>query len=89
MTSRNITKNLSDMYSSEFGKTAVEMGFITETQRNEAMQIELRSRAIPGCVRLLPAILFDEGWMTSVQIEQVLDVVLKRTRDEKPSSPDA
>ncbi|WP_136416027.1 hypothetical protein [Herbaspirillum sp. ST 5-3] len=78
MTPNGVPADLSNVYSAQFGSVAVEMGFITEAQLQEAMAIHLCAKQqIPGYTRLVPTILFEEGWMTAAQVEQVLDAILK------------
>ncbi|RZI40407.1 hypothetical protein EGT07_24035 [Herbaspirillum sp. HC18] len=78
MTPNGVPADLSNIYSAQFGRVAVEMGFITEAQLQEAMAIYLCAKQqIPGYTRLVPTILFEEGWMIAAQVEQVLDVILK------------
>ena len=53
-----------------FGKLAVQMGFITPEQL--AAALAMQELETPPQRRMIGLILFDEGWLTTVQIEQVL-----------------
>lgn len=72
---------VSKKYCPRFGQIAVEMGFISEAQLREAMclQVEDDLRGRPH--RLLGMILFEKDWMTAEQIDQVLNILLRRMRD--------
>jgi len=78
MASNEISKDGSSKYCLQFGFKAVDMGFITETQMNQALHVQRSGKVVAGRLRLLPTILFDQGWMTSPQIEEVLNAIQKK-----------
>ncbi|MCR4304554.1 MAG: hypothetical protein NUV63_10075 [Gallionella sp.] len=84
----DVLKTISEKYCPRFGQTAVEMGFITEAQLKEALCHQIEDDLSGNGHRLLGTILFDKEWMTSDQIEKVLNALLKRMRQEeaKPGS---
>lgn len=79
----DILKIISDKYCARFGQTAVEMGFITEVQLKEALYCQVDENLSSKEHRLLGAILFDKEWMTSDQVEEVMNTLLKRMRLEE------
>lgn len=83
MMSKAVSENGPGKYCLQFGFAAVELGFITEVQMNRALHIQSSEKPVPGKFRLLPTILFDQDWMTSQQIETVLDSIQKRARSEE------
>jgi len=84
----DILKKLSVKYGARFGQTAVEMGFITEELLKKALCCQIEEELSRQEHRLLGAILFDKEWMTSDQIEKVLNILLKRMRLEDESFND-
>ena len=78
----DILKIISDKYCPRFGQTAVEMGFINEAQLKEALCSQIEGDLINKEHRLLGAILFDKEWLTSDQVEKVMNVLLKTMRQE-------
>jgi dihydroneopterin aldolase len=79
----DILKTISGKYCPRFGQTAVEMGFITESQLKKALIIQTEENLSGQKHRLLGAILFDKEWMTSDQVETVLNSLLEKTRQEE------
>jgi len=80
--STDIHKKISDKYCPRFGQTAVEMGFITADRLKAALSIQVDEDISGKGHRLLGSILFDKDWMSSEQIEIVLNSVLKKMRSE-------
>ena len=78
----DILKIISDKYCPRFGQTAVEMGLITEAQLKEALCSQIEENLSNQEHRLLGAILFDKEWLTSDQIEQIMNTLLKKMRLE-------
>ena len=74
---------MSDRYCRRFGQIAVEMGYISEAQAKEALCRQLDEDLAGKTHRLLGAILFDLEWMSSGQIEDVLDRLLQEMRAER------
>lgn len=87
--SAEIQKNISGKYEKRFGQTAVAMGFISEERLKEALRRQAEEDRSGQVHRLLGAILFDMEWMTSDQIEQVMNTILKNMRMEEASRGDA
>jgi hypothetical protein len=75
-------KTISDKYCPRFGQVAVEMKFISEAQLKEALCRQVDDELSGKGRRLLGAILYDKEWMTSEQIEQVMNVLMKKMRQE-------
>lgn len=79
----NGTENsISDKYCPRFGQLAVEMKFITPDQLKEALCYQIEEELAGKKRRLLGAILYSKDWMTSDQIEQVMNALLKQMRQE-------
>jgi len=74
--------NISDKYCPRFGQLAVEMKFITPDQLKEALCCQIEEELAGQKRRLLGAILYSKEWMTSEQIEQVMNSLLKKMRKE-------
>ena len=55
-----------------FGTTAIGKGFITSQQLAEALEIQVRDDLAGGKHQLIGKILFDLGFLTLPQIEEVL-----------------
>lgn len=85
----DILKIISDKYCARFGQTAVEMGFITESQLKEALYCQVDENLSVQGHRLLGAILFEKEWMTSDQVDMVMNTLLKRMRLEEEKRDDA
>ena len=81
--STDTLKDISHKYCPRFGQVAVEMGFISEEQLKEALCCQIEENLSGQGHRLLGVILFGKEWMTSVQIEHVLNTLLKRMRLEE------
>ena len=84
----DILKIISDKYCPRFGQTAVEMGFITEAQLKEALCSQIEENLSNQEHRLLGAILFDKEWLTSDQVEKVMNALLKIMRQETEKKSD-
>jgi hypothetical protein len=67
--------NIQD-YEKRFGVVAIEKGFITLEQLVTALRIQVLENVEEGTHRLIGEILFDQGLMSTEQIDQVLKVVL-------------
>jgi len=79
----NTLKTISDKYCPRFGQTAVEMGFITESQLKEALCLQVDGNLARQRHRLLGTILFDKGWMNSDQVEKVMNSLSATIREAK------
>ena len=85
----DILKTISDKYCPRFGQTAVELGFITEAQLKESLYCQVDENLTNQEHRLLGAVLLDKEWLTSNQVETVMNTLLKKMRQEetKPRAP--
>ncbi len=83
--STGIRKKISNKYCPRFGQTAVEKGFITIDQLKDALSIQVDDDVSGEEHRFLGTILFEKDWMSSDQIEVVLNLVLKPMRSENES----
>ena len=79
----DVLKIISDKYCARLGQTAVGMGFITEAQLKEALCSQIEENLSNQEHRLLGAILFDKEWLTSDQVEKVMNTLLKKMRREE------
>ncbi len=68
----------SSEYCPRFGKLAVELGYVTESQVEQALDIQVSDARCGRNHRVIGAILFEQGWMTPGQIEQVLNEMARR-----------
>lgn len=66
-------------YEKRFGAIAVEKGFISLDQLLEAMRIQITENTEGKNHRLIGQILFDLGFMTFDQIDEVLSIVVRKT----------
>jgi len=78
----NTLKKLSDQFCPRYGHMAVEMGFINESQLKEALCIQVDENLSGKKHRLLGTILFEKGWMSSDQVEEVMDTLLEMINNE-------
>ena len=60
-------------FQNRFGFIAVEKGFITADQLIEAFKIQVMEEIENEKHRLIGAILFEQGYITLAQIEEVLE----------------
>jgi hypothetical protein len=70
-------KNLSGEYSPQFGQIAVDMGFVTAMQLKEALVEQVEDDFSNKPHRFIGRILSEHGWITSEQIDIVLDILSK------------
>ena len=68
----NFIKKLSKRYSPQFGKIAVDMGFITAEQLTEALAEQAEDSLSNKPHRAVGSILFEHGWITRDQINFVV-----------------
>lgn len=79
---QDVIRKVSTKYCPRFGQIAVGMGFITELQMMEAFRCQFAENLAGHGHRLLGQILMDKGWMTSDQVEKVLNIQLRTMRME-------
>ena len=65
-------KNLSKQYSPIFGDIAIDKGFVSEKQINEALAEQAEDDFSNEPHRFAGSILFEHGWITKKQIDIVL-----------------
>ncbi len=63
-----------------FGKIAVDMGFVTEKQLDEALDEQADDDLSSNPHRLIGSILLENGWMTKEQIDMVLNELFKKEK---------
>ncbi len=68
----DVYKNLSKEHSPQFGKIAVDMGFITAEQLTEALAEQAEDSLSNKSHRSIGSILFEHGWITRDQINFVV-----------------
>ena len=73
----DIEKKLSEKYCPRFAKLAVDKGFITADQAKEALAEQMDEDLSNKPHRLIGRILLEKRWLTSLQIEIVLNELLK------------
>ena len=73
----DFTRDISRKYCALYGQLAVEMGFVSERQLMAAFQRQAEEAARGQPHRLGGQILFDEGWISSEQIEEVLKALFR------------
>jgi len=78
----SIHSRISKKYCPRFGQLSIEMGYITVDQLKDAMNIQVDDNISGKDHRLIGSILFDKNWMSSEQIEIVLNLLLKQMRTE-------
>ena len=74
----DIEKELSKKYCPRFAKIAADKGFITVEQAKEALAEQMDDDLSNRPHRLIGRILLEKGWVTSYQIEIVLNELLKK-----------
>ncbi len=63
-----------------FGKIAVDMGFVTAKQLDEALSEQADDDLSSNPHRLIGSILLENGWMTKEQIDMVLNELFKKEK---------
>ncbi len=79
---KDVYKRISKKYCPQFGKIAVDMGFVTAKQLKEALDEQVEENYFNGQHRLIGRIFFEHGWITDKQI----DIVLYELFEEKELS---
>ncbi len=64
-------------YEKRFGIVAIEKGFITPENLVEAFKVQVKEDLELQTHRLIGEILLDSGYMTTLEIQEVLDAVFK------------
>ncbi len=72
-----------EKYCSRFGKIAVENGFLSAEQLQQALWDQVSDNLADRPHRVIGAICFDHGWMTPGQIEEVLNIMFKARQEEE------
>ncbi len=74
----DVYKNLSKEHSPQFGKIAVDLGFVTEKQLTEALAEQAEDSFSNKPYRYIGSILFENGWITRDQLDFVVLRLLKQ-----------
>jgi hypothetical protein len=61
-----------DIYGPRFGQIAVQLGYITSAQLDEALREQAADHRRGLRHRIIGAIFFDKSWMTAGQVNEVL-----------------
>lgn len=75
-------KGLLGKYCIRFGKLSVEMGFISQNQLFWAMQLQIEEDLSNKPHKVIGQILFEQGWMTPQQIDQVMNRLFESRTEE-------
>ncbi len=67
--------NFSKRYSPQFGKIAVDMGFINAEQLTEALAEQAEDSLSNRPYRFIGYILSEHGWITNEQVASVLNIL--------------
>ena len=70
-------EKLLNRHSPQFGKIAIDMGFITAEQLTEAIAEQAEDSLYNRPHRFIGYILSEKGWITNEQVEIVLDILFK------------
>ena len=73
----DVHKNFSKHYCPQFVEIAVDMGFITAKQLNEALVEQIEDDFSNKPRRLMGNILFEHGWITIEQVDFILNILFK------------
>lgn len=79
--SQPVNKEVSQKYCYRFGKIAVDKGFVTEAQLKDGIIEQLEDDLHQRPHRMIGRILFEKGWITSEQIETVLNELFKKKKE--------
>ena len=71
-------KDVSLEWTPRFGRVAVDMGYATSVQVNNAMDEQVDDNVKSRSHRPLGRILFERDWMSHSEVEQVLKELYKR-----------
>lgn len=80
--SRELNNKISSKYCARFGQIAVELNYVSEGRLKEAICLQVDDDIAGREHRLIGTIMFENDWMTSEQIETVLNITLKKLREE-------
>ena len=64
-------------YEKQFGIIAIESGFITSDQLIEALKIQVSEDVEYKTHRLIGEILLDKGYITAMQLQEVINILFK------------
>ena len=82
----DIIKKISSKYCVRFGQVAVEMNYVSEDRLKDAICLQVDDDIAGREHRLIGTIMFENDWMSSNQIETVLNITLKKIREENGSN---
>ncbi len=80
---KDVYKTLSKKYCPRFGEIAIDKGFVTEKQINEAFAEQAEDNFSNKPHRFVGSILFEHGWITKKQIDIVLHELYKVFEQEE------
>jgi hypothetical protein len=75
-----IERELSEKYCPRFAEIAVKKGYVSAEQVKEALSEQLDDNLNNRPHRLVGRILMDKGWMTPLQVDEVLSEMFKTER---------
>ncbi|GAB4180832.1 MAG: hypothetical protein Tsb0017_24900 [Geothermobacteraceae bacterium] len=80
-----MSQHPSERYCPRFGQLAVRLGYVTPEQLKQALSEQVDDNLAGRPHRILGTIFFEHGWMTPGQIEEVLNLMFDKFRDESGS----
>ncbi len=81
---KDIDQSLVTEYSARFGMVVIDMGFATIDQVLEALSEQVMDNFNNQHHRRLGEILLEKGWITSEQMEKVLEIISEHKKSAKP-----
>ncbi len=76
-------KSLSRQYNPRFGEIAIDKGFVTEKQINEALAEQAEDDFSNKPHRFVGSILFEHGWITKKQLDIIMCELYKLFEEEE------
>lgn len=64
-------------YAHKFGKIAMRRGYVSCAQLKEALAEQNMYHSLNGPCKLIGEIFFENGWMTSTQIESIIKEIIE------------
>lgn len=75
----------SDRYRRQFGEVAIDLGFVDDAKVKEALALQAERRAAGRPDKLLGQVLLELGYLTTDQIQEVVDVLYPASKDAPPA----
>ncbi len=82
----DVDKKLTQKYCYRFGKIAVDKGFINREKLKEAIMEQIEDDLKEWPHRMIGMILFEKGWMTTKQIDEVLKELFEIKKEQESGS---